>query len=324
MWNQARGSGIPSGPPIASASAPSAVPDLDSGQSATLSWPGVFSDNGKAISSYYAAVYQGGSAPSCTVSGVEDGNPTLSVDPESSTFKKVTGGTTSVTFTGLSPNTNYSFLVYAYNGQGCTASAVATATPRSKPAPPSDFSASVPGGGAGAGYFDAVLTSVTPPANPGGAALSYEYQFVGAFTTAPAPVPAGGVLAGGPQSYGQPASVQLRTVATYPGGVALRSDWSAAKSPGVPVSTVLSGARFGPSPADASTGEFSWTGWPSGAYVSVKYTCDGGATQHDMPASGQTATCSLATGQMSGTLTVTVIANGASVYTHDYRSSDLG
>jgi hypothetical protein len=43
-----------------------------------------------------------------------------------------------------------------------------------------------------------------------------------------------------------------------------------------------------------------------------------------MPAAGQTATCSLATGQMSGTLTVTVIANGASVYTHDYRSSDLG
>jgi hypothetical protein len=324
MWNQARGSGIPSGPPIASASAPSAVPDLDSGQSATLSWPGVFSDNGKAISSYYAAVYQGGSAPSCTVSGVEDGNPTLSVDPQGDHFKQVSGGTTSVTFTGLSPNTNYSFLVYAYNGQGCTASAVATATPRSKPAPPSDFSASVPGGGAGAGYFDAVLTSVTPPANPGGADLSYEYQFVGAFTTAPAPVPAGGVLAGGPQSYGQPASVQLRTVATYPGGVALRSDWSAAKSPGVPVSTVLSGARFGPSPADASTGEFSWTGWPSGAYVSVKYTCDGGATQHDMPAAGQTATCSLATGQMSGTLTVTVIANGASVYTHDYRSSDLG
>jgi hypothetical protein len=324
VWNQATGSDIPSGPPIASASAPSAVPDLDSGRSATLSWPGIFSDNGKAITSYYAAVYQGASPPSCTVTGVENGTPTLSVDPQNSAFQKVPGGTTSFTFTGLNANTNYNFLVYAYNGQGCTASAVATATPRSKPAPPSDFSASVPGGSGGTGYFDAVLASVTAPANPGGAALSYEYQFVGAFTTAPAPVAAGGALAGGPQSYGQAASVQLRTVATYPGGVVLRSDWSTAKSPGMPVSTVLDGARFGPSPADATTGQFSWTGWPSGGYLSVKYTCDGGVTQHDMPGAGQTATCSLPAGQGSGTLTVTVIANGATLYTHDYRSSDLG
>jgi hypothetical protein len=324
LWNQVRGTGIPSGPPIASASAPSAVPDLDSGQSATLSWPGIFTDNGKSITSYYAAVYQGGSAPSCAVTGVENGNPTLSVDSQNSHFIKVSGGTTSVTFTGLSANTNYNFLVYAYNGQGCTASAVATATPRSRPDPPAGFAASVPGGSSDTGYFDAVLTSMTPPANPGGAALSYEYQFVGAFTTAPLPVPAGGVLAGGSQSYGQAASVQLRTVATYPGGVVLRSDWSSAKSPGVPVSTVLSGARFGPSPADATTGQFSWTGWPTGTYSAVKYSCDGGVTQRDMPAPGQTGTCTLATGQLSGTLTVTVIANGGTLYTHDYRSSDLG
>ena len=194
IWSQTSSSAIPSGPPVASASAPSATPDLTDGTSATLSWDGIFSPNGKAISSYFAGVFAGGSGPQCSVSGVDTGNPVLNVDPRTNYFKQVFG--TSVTFTGLSPNTNYSFVVFAYNGQGCTASAVATATPRSRPGPPQDVSATVPTSSNGTGLFDIALTSITPPDNPGGASLSYEYQFVGAFTTAPAPGPADGILTG--------------------------------------------------------------------------------------------------------------------------------
>ncbi|MGN6203382.1 Ig-like domain-containing protein, partial [Humibacter sp.] len=130
-WNQTSGSGVPAGAPVLTGIAPVATPDQTDGTSATLSWSSVFGSNGKAITEYYAGVFQGGAQPRCTVTGVDSGNPVLSTDPESSTFKKTEGG--SVTFTGLQPNQRYTFVVYAYNGQGCTASSLISATQRQKP-----------------------------------------------------------------------------------------------------------------------------------------------------------------------------------------------
>jgi hypothetical protein len=185
-------------------------------------------------------------------------------------------------------------------------------------------SATVPTTSNGTGLFDIALTSITPPDNPGGASLSYEYQFVGAFTTAPAPVPADGILTGGPQSYGNSATLQVRTIATYPGGVVVPdSGWFTKNLGLIPVSTQLSGLAFAPSPSDPTTGQFVWSGWPIGGYDSVQYTCDGGVTMTSMPTTtGATLVCTLPTGTPSGTLTVVVTANGTT-YQTSYASQDF-
>ncbi|MFF1875753.1 fibronectin type III domain-containing protein, partial [Kitasatospora herbaricolor] len=128
-WNQTQGSGVPAGPPQQTGTAPVATPSMTDGTTATLSWPGVFSDNGASISRYFAGYYEGGVAPTCTVTGVESGSPQLQVG------SGLTGTDgSSMSFSNLSANHNYSFIVYAYNGQGCTPSAVVSATPRRAPA----------------------------------------------------------------------------------------------------------------------------------------------------------------------------------------------
>ena len=82
-----------------------------------------------------------GSAPVCTVTGVDVGDPHL--DPPAGA-KHLSGGTTSTDFTGLSPNQTYSITVYAYNGQGCTASPQVQVTPRATPGTVTDITTSGP------------------------------------------------------------------------------------------------------------------------------------------------------------------------------------
>lgn len=171
-WNQTRSSGVPAGAPLTTGTSPTASPDTASGSTATLSWPGVFSDNGKAITDYYAGVYQGGAQPSCSVTGVESGAPVLHVDQQSGSFKRVQSG--SVVFSGLQANQTYSFVVYAYNGQGCTASAVVSATQRRAPGQVSDVSASATLQPSAPGLFDFSLTDVSYAAGSGTiASISY-------------------------------------------------------------------------------------------------------------------------------------------------------
>ncbi len=85
-WNQSTGSDIPAGAPIATGAAPSANPDQTDGRTATLSWGGDFVDNGRPITTYFAGVFEGNNAPSCSVTGVETGNPQLSHDPTGPTI----------------------------------------------------------------------------------------------------------------------------------------------------------------------------------------------------------------------------------------------
>ncbi len=309
-WNQTQGSGVPAGAPLRTGSAPVATPSTTDGTSATLSWPSVFSDNGKAITAYYAGVYQG-SAPSCTVTGVDSGSPTLQTDPLSDSFVRVSG--TSTTFGGLRPNQSYSFIVYAYNGQGCTPSAVVTATPRQ--APGDVTGVSVGRLQTSGDYTYDFPVSVRYQAGSG-SSPQISYQLIGS----------GGVVESGTLNgtnglaqaqngahYGMPLTLKITNVCeSYADGSQLCKSQSYSRSLGVAVTTALGGLRY-----DGDSGLFTWTSWPTGSYDSVEYSCDG-VTRSPMPAVGQTASCQASGG--SPTLVVYVVSGG-DTYQHSYPGS---
>ncbi|MFF1572021.1 Ig-like domain-containing protein [Leifsonia sp. NPDC058292] len=319
-WNQTQGSGVPAGGPLQTGTAPVATPSTTDGRTATLSWSGVFSDNGAGISDYYAAVYEGGAAPSCSVSGVENGKPVLNVDRQSSTFIKTGSG--QVTFSGLAPGRNYSFLVYAYNGQGCTASPVVTATPRQAPSTPTDAQVTGPTDN-GSGLWDFTLDGLTYTPGSGGGGTEVTYTITGANGVSETNTISGtsGRLTGTTgDHYGTPLRLTIvRVCELYNGSAPLcndQGDTPFSKDIGTAVNTNISGAHF-----DAPSNTFTWTGWPTGLYSSVTYSCDGGATQSPMPAAGSTATCVATT--PFPVLQIRVGANGTT-YRQDYASGSLG
>jgi hypothetical protein len=309
-WNQAQGSGVPAGAPILSGTAPVATPSLTDGTTATLSWPGVFGDNGASIITYYAAVFEGGSAPGCTVTGVESGSPQLRVDPA---LSGTTGG--SMSFSGLSPNHSYSFIVYAYNGQGCTPAAVVTATPRQAPtmATHANISASLVGNGSGLWDFNLDSLAYTP--GSGGANTVVSYRIVGdngVVESGSLPGTSGVLVGASGQHYGTNLTLVIdRICEIYPGGsrVCTPQGQSYSQPLGVAASTVISGLNY-----DAPSRTFTWTGWPTGSYDAVTYSC--GAAPLPMPVVGQTASC-VVPATAPETLTITVSANGHP-YTQNY------
>jgi large repetitive protein len=128
----------------------------------------------------------------------------------------------------------------------------------------------------------------------------------------------GGVLApAGTRHYGVSLTLQVQVCDLYPGGDPICSGMFT-KPLGTPVSTQLTGARY-----DPTTRSFSWTGWPTGAYDYVRFSCDGGATRTDMPAVGQTPTCTVTPTETDPTIIVYVGADGIA-YEHSWRSADLG
>lgn len=317
-WNQTQGSGVPAGAPLQTGTAPVATPSTTDGRSATLSWSGVFSDNGAGIVDYFAAVYEAGAAPSCTVTGVENGNPVLNVDRQSSSFIRTSSG--QVTFSGLTPGRNYSFLVYAYNGQGCTASPVVTAVPRQAPSTPTGAQVSGPTDN-GSGLWDFTLDGLTYTPGSGGGETQVTYTITGANGVSESGTLSGtsGRLAPGAGHYGTPLKLTIVKVCElYSGGSPLcndPNDTPFSTSIGTAVSTVIGGAHF-----DAPTKTFTWTSWPTGSYNSVTYSCDGGVTRSRMPAAGETATCVATT--PSPVLQIRVAANGT-IYRQDYASDSL-
>jgi hypothetical protein len=317
-WNQATGSGVPAGAPIATGVAPVATPHSSDGRTATFAWGGVFSDNGRAITSYFAGVYEGNNAPSCSVSGVENGQPVLNHDNFDAHFKPVTDGT-SVDFAGLTPNHSYSFIVYAYNGQGCTAGPVVQAVQRLAPGTPTDVQTTAPPADDGTGLFDFSLTGVTYRAGGGTNGTVVNYWLTGAGVSESGQLGlGGGVLAPpGTRHYGVSLTLQVQVCDLYPGSDPICSGVFT-KPLGTPVSTQLTGARY-----DPTARTFSWTGWPTGAYDYVRFSCDGGATRTDMPAVGQTPTCTVTPTETDPTITVYVGADGIA-YEHSWRSADLG
>ncbi|MGH1522653.1 fibronectin type III domain-containing protein [Leifsonia sp. L25] len=314
-WNQTSGSGVPAGAPVLTGTAPSAAPNTADGSSATLSWPSVFGANGKAITDYYAGVFQGTAEPGCTVTGVETGNPVLHVDPTSSTFIHTQGG--SATFTGLQANQTYNFVVYAYNGQGCTPSAVVSATQRQQPGSVRDVTISGPTPST-ATTWDYQASVDYQTGSGSSPVIGYQLLSGGAVVDSGQLSGTSGTVAGalGPH-YGMPLTLSITQICeTYPDGTQLCTQQNFTKPLGVAVSTAIGGARF-----DQTTGTFSWTTWPTGAgYTRVTYSC--GGPEVDMPPVGQTAVCVAPVGTANPTLTVKVYANG-DTYSTPYPASGM-
>lgn len=278
-WNESDGTGTPAGAPVVTGS-PTATASVTDGTTASVSWAGAFDGNGASIVTYYAAIYTG-SAPSCTVSGVATGNP--SVTPPTGNVNAVDGGTTSTSFSGLSANQTYSITVFAYNGQGCTASASVQVTPRAQPGTVSAIQTSGPDP-SGSGTWDYSITGLSFVSGSASTDYNgYQYRYVvGAegSTHGPSPLSTQLLTTDGSQ-YGNADSIQVKACYNYGNGVVLCSqNWSDTIALGTPVNNSVPGGLStmsdDPQPIIGSAGVWSWGTSPTGAYDSMDYSCDGG------------------------------------------------
>lgn len=324
-WNEASGTGVPAGPPIV-IGAPTASGSLTDGTTASIAWGGAFSDNGAAITNYYVAIYTG-SAPSCTVSGVENGSPSVNPPPAGQFVKHVGGGTTSIGFGGLTPNQSYRMIVFAYNGQGCVPTTEVAVTPRAAP-----------------GAVSAVSTAGPVPSSPStwdfrldgftigsGStdADTFIYRLIGGSTdqSETGPVAPGSLLTTGNGShYGNDLSVQVKACKQYPEALLCSADWSPVfPLGGVAVNNAIPGGLQSVvtdegSPPLHQVGYWVWGSLPSGpGYSGVSVTCG----PDDDP--GTPAQCEVDGGILGlsfPNLVVTITANGTT-YTREYSWGDF-
>jgi large repetitive protein len=332
-WISASGTGIPAGPPqlVGSPKATASTSGTgNSGNSATVSWAGTFTPNGRAVQSYYVWVGESGSAPACTVQGVDEGAPRHTV-PQN--VRTLSGDTTSVVIDSLMANREYRFVVYAFNGQGCTASSEVRATPRSAPGTVTSIDASAPQPN-GEGRWDIQLRSVTTSTGPAG---SVRYRLVidgaPASDSALVTVPTFLTAANGAH-YGRALGVQVQACERYE--TLLCSEWSAVFPIGTavridarPVFTTADPppgeepspeptAPGSPSPPPPSSSEvtITWNPVSGSAYTAVKSVCLGGTvTRLDL----SVATCTLTvSGSSTASLQITVTV-GAVNYVRTYR-----
>jgi hypothetical protein len=276
-WNEADGSDIPAGAPLVAGS-PTASGSTTDGTTASVAWAGAFATNGATITDYWVAIYTG-SAPSCTVSGVDVGNPHL--DPPSGA-RHLDGGTTSTDFSGLSANQTYSITVYAYNGQGCTPSPQVQVTPRAAPGTVTGITLSgpVPSGDGTWDYrIDAFMI-----ASGSTDADSFLYQYTtGAEGSVHGPIKPGtnDLLTNDGSQYGHSVSVAVKACKQYPEGTLCSQDWSAPFTLGTPVNNSVPGALTATASGPVS-GDWSWGSSPTGDYDSMQYSCDKGRTWTDI------------------------------------------
>ncbi|MCA1942363.1 MAG: tandem-95 repeat protein [Yonghaparkia sp.] len=309
-WNTATTTGVPAGAPLALA-APTALgstTDAGGGGTVSVSWAGAFGANGRPLQSFYVWVAASGTSPACTVTGVADGTPEHTPPPGVTT---VPGSSTSTDISGLAADTTYRVVVYAYNGQGCTASVELTATPRERPPAITaiDVVDSVPNG---EGRWDLRLDAVTVA----GGADSVQYRLIGdqvdPAESAPATLPT--LLTAGTSHYGRSLEVEVRACRQYE--QLLCGPWSGPFALGVAV-------RIDPQPTFVVTGEVpdprtvevTWTPLAVGAYTAIEQVCLGG-DPIDNP-TGPTCLITAAPGD-DPRLVVTVSAN-STTYTREYR-----
>lgn len=314
-WNESGGSATPAGAPIVTAS-PTASASITDGSTATVAWPGAFSANGKPITAYFVAMHSG-NPPNCTVTGVESGAPVLN-PPTGSGVQQLGADASSTTFTGLSPNVDYTFTVYAFNGQGCTESASVVATPRAAPGQvvlqPGDVSGLIDRGD---GTWDFRLVGATIPS--GSADVdSVIYRLSGGTTdgSESAAVPFGSFLTAGTTHYGNAVSVEVKGCKQYPEVRLCSPTWSPAYALGKPVSIQMGGlvaieTKPPLTALDPGQGYWAWTGGPvagSPGYDAVSFTCGAADT------SPSDQVCEVVGGGLLGAdypdLVVTVSANG--------------
>jgi large repetitive protein len=305
-WNSASGTGFPAGPPLYVAGTPPVASTAsEDGTSAHLSWVHSFTTNGATISDYRAVAFpSGGTAPACSATAGQDA-----------------GTATDTTVTGLTPNQEYDFVVFAINAMGCAASGSVSLTPHPTPGTVTAVSASGPSAN-GANLWDFVLDGVSIA--DGSATTDYfEYRL------------SGGTVDGsisGPLVYGQPVtttnnsqygtdiSIEVKACDSHPDAMVCSSDWSAPFDLGVPVANgALPGLAFshpdfdllGP-PVD---GTWTWSaGLAQDAYDTITYDCGNGAQTLDPSNPGScTATETSPLSEDFPPLTITISVNG-----HDY------
>lgn len=309
-WNTATTTGIPAGAPVVLA-APTALgstTDAGGGASVSVAWPGAFGANGRPVQAHYVWVSAGGTPPACTVTGVADGAPVHSPPPG---VIELPGATTSTVVADLVADTAYQVVVYAYNGQGCTASALVTATPRERPPAITaiDAAGPVPNG---EGRWDFRLDGVTVT----GGADAVQYRLVGTGVdpaeSAPAALPT--LLTAGTSHYGRALQVEVRACRQYE--QLLCGPWSAAFPLGVAVSIDAQPTitATGEAPNDRSV-SISWTAVALDDYTAVDQVCTGGDPIDYPTASSCTITAAPADDPR---LVITVTAN-ALTYTREYR-----
>lgn len=312
VWNTSDPrSDVPAGPPIPTGS-PLATSLSDT--AVQLDWgAGVFSDNGRAITNYTAAAYTG-SAPTCSANG--------SISANGATISS-TGTGTSTQFAGLSPNGTYSLMVFAYNGQGCSASPAVVA--HTKPGVITGLTFAIVQNGAN---YDVAITG----GSMGGAALTSDYSIyyvLGGGSTVGGergPLTVGTPLTADDSQYGQQLTVQARACRSYDSGLLCQDSQSAVFSTGlVPVNPNATGVHFtrdDPTSLIDFGGTFSWTGMPAGSYTAVDVACDPSPGGGTFTSASSVTTCHSAGGLLSyPNLTVRVTANNAT-YTTTYNGND--
>ena len=314
-WNTATTNGTPAGAPIA-VDTPNAVgstSESGSDHSVTVDWAGAFAGNGRAVQDYFLWISSSGSAPSCSVSGVESGSPVLSPPAGTQSYP---ASTTSAVVTGLSANTTYSVVVYAHNGQGCTESAELTATPRPRPTTIESLSTTAPQPN-GEGRWDALLTGIVT--SGGDEADLVEYRLVGADGSGVDGSASGTVslpvaLTAGTSHYGRAVQVEVRACRQYE--QVLCGDWSGP----FPVATAVridlepSFVPLGEQPNDRSV-EIAWTPLEQLDYDSVEYLCTGGEIATDPAVSP----CTITAGPSDDPRLVVTVTVDSVAYTREYR-----
>ena len=306
-WNSTSQQGTPAGAPLA-VTPPIATSTSDT--SIALDWSGTFSANGRAVSDYTAAIYTG-AGPSCAADGtVNDNGATL--------FAAGTG--TSTIFSGLSPEVEYTLVVFAYNGQGCTQSQTVIA--RTPPSVVVDLSVSGPS--ANGSVFDFVLQGIDLGGGMVSSGYSVYYRLNGGTEYGPVSIP--GFLAAEPLQFGQSVSVELRACRDYGGQLVCQPTMSSAFPLGVPVDPQVIGPLTftqDDSGDPQNDGTFAWLGFPSGSYELVEYACGTAPGDGTFTVAGSDPTCHVsANPAQTPWLTIRVTANGGQTYTISYNGFD--
>jgi len=317
-WNQATGVGVPAGPPALVGPAVSASASLTDGSTANASWAGVFGDNGAPIQKYFAVIRSNNSTPTCKVTGVANGTP--SVDPPDDA-QWLDSGTTATDFGGLSANQPYTIWIFAYNGQGCTPAGPVQVTPRAVPGTVTEISTSLTANGDDNEYFDFRLDSFVI-ASGSTDADQFMYRFVAGADGSESPVvDLGSFLVAGSTQYGNNVTVQVKACRAYPEATLCSPDWSTDFPLGVPVHNSTPGGLDFESDSILGGGVWSWTSIPAGAYDAIEYRCDNGNNDSGwitpMPDIGQCDTTLL-----GRDLRVRITANGITFPPRSYDPSN--
>lgn len=298
-WNSAEASGTPAGAPLVVGGVTatgSRDATGDTGHRVDVSWPAVFAGNGAAIRDYYVWVSPGGSAPACTVTGVGEGSPQLSAPPGATRVADAT----STTISGLTADTEYRVVVYAHNGQGCTAAAEVTATPRPVPGAVTAVDVSPTPGQAIAGDlgpWNPVLRGVT--VEGGGRVDSVQYRLIADGVVRPessiVALPATLTTADG-SHYGAALAVEVRACRQYE--TLLCGAWSGPfAAPTAVEINAAPAAEFTETSPEVRVVVITWSPVRGAAYDLVEQICRGGAVVSIDTAAGR-CEMTLSTGQV--------------------------